>query len=1115
MGLFGDERAQAIQVGAVLIFAIIIIFLSTYQAFVVPNQNEEIEFNHNQEARQQMTDLRSNIILMPGSSSTRAASVDLGVRYPSRALFVNPGPASGSLRTVATEDSAFNLTLEHIQAVDEEGETGDFWNGTTVTYNTGAIEFRPGYNLYQNAPLTIYEHSVLYNNFTREGVTQAVTEQSIIDGKQITLIAINGSMSESRVGTTSVDFNPISTRTRTVSINNTGDPITISLATGMSEDEWQNSTLEDELAKNGGYVQSVDVRPGGPDGFNILDLTLQPNERYQLEVAKVGVGTGATDTSPAYLTAATEDSFSVQEGSSQRIPVEVRDKFNGPLSGVTVRGPASLVSDASVETGPNGEAVFEYQPPNDIDGQKTLTEQINLSIDIDPSASSGSFNGSTPGNVTLNVTVENTDGSGLGSGGGGGGPYNISFSETEIDGEQGMNCNDGCVYDLADDPDGEFNLTAVTAPTVVGAEVDFALNTTASGDFTGASDAETDTNGEAKGVFDVTDTGGIEAYVTSGGSGDTIEINIKNTGAQPIFSAFEPAPTNTDEFVRVYLPTKISESGWVFSDGDQGQETAIPTGIQGEIYFAPDPSGFAQQWGINPNRVKQLNTALNNNGEALKLNDSSGNIVDQVAYEGKTTTRKWTLDVNSGDVAYRKMEDGGYRDKNNAADWNVTSESSFFGEFTVSNITVNDPVTEGENLEVTATIKNTGEVERTQKISLRVDANQDGTFTTVNSTKTSPIAGGGSEQVTLTYTTQTGDAPAIDLSVASEDNSAEQTATVNEPAFFNVTLDSVNSSVSPGDDVVVDYTIENTGDIQGTQDITFEVNGTQEDTNSSVSLEGGSSTSGRFRYTTGSGDTPQITVKVSSDNESATETVTVNEPPFFEMNITGTNSPVKEGETLTVNVNVTNTGDVADTQTLNLTDTGFNNTERDTIEVSLGPGQSNTSIALNWSTSNGDTGTGNVTAYSDNDSATAQIEVTSSTANQIQYVSGSGSAGSGPNKGVVSFNLSNTGTSTASITGIIINSTTKSNTDIVDNGGDNEFEGAGGFVNVGEITVGATSITTLDTTADIGGGTTEMFTLREFRKNNGNIRNMKNKDVTLTLYFDDGSSLTITVTASG
>ncbi|PSQ49076.1 hypothetical protein BRD19_04770, partial [Halobacteriales archaeon SW_7_65_23] len=276
-----DERAQAIQIGAVLLFGILILFLSLYQAFVVPDQNEEIEFNHNQQLQQQLTELRSNVILMPGSTATRASSVDLGIRYPSRAIFVNPGPASGTLRTVGTENPQVNVNITNATAVDDAGETRDFWNGTALSFETGAIEYRPGYNLYQGAPRTVYEHSVLYNHFEREAVTQAVTGQTLVDGSRITVIAVDGSLTENRVDTLSVDVDPISTRTRVVELDGADDPVTLQLATGLSEAEW-NDILEEELVANGGHVQDVSVSPSGPGGLGLLEVTLEAGERYKL-----------------------------------------------------------------------------------------------------------------------------------------------------------------------------------------------------------------------------------------------------------------------------------------------------------------------------------------------------------------------------------------------------------------------------------------------------------------------------------------------------------------------------------------------------------------------------------------------------------------------------------------------------------------------------------------------------------------------------------------------------------------------------------------------------------------------------------------------------------------
>ncbi|PSP24460.1 hypothetical protein BRC61_02050, partial [Halobacteriales archaeon QH_10_65_19] len=464
MSLLTDERAQAIQIGAVLIFGILIIFLSLYQAFVVPDQNEEIEFNHNEELQQQMTELRSNVILMPGSTTTRAASVDLGVRYPSRAIFVNPGPASGTLRTVGTDTPEVNVTITNATAVEDAGETHDFWNGTGLSYDTGALEYQPGYNLYQGAPRTVYEYSVLYNSFDGGTQTLPVTGQTLVDGNRITLVALNGSLTENRVDTLSLDVDPISTRTRVVELNGTGKPVTLQLATGMSEAEW-NATFGEELVTNGGHVQDVSVSADGHGDLGLLEVTLEAGQRYQLELAKVGVGTGATGTDAEYLTDVEGNGSTLESGETVQLTVEARDRFNGPESGVTVTAEPSggNFTGGHLEkvTDTEGQATYEYE------ADSPGTHPINFTIDpgYNPDES---FEAGSPRNVSKQVTVESPP-----SGGGGSGvAYNSSWILPSGD---GIECEDGtCVFDQNRSDSDELELTMETDPTADDANVEFA-----------------------------------------------------------------------------------------------------------------------------------------------------------------------------------------------------------------------------------------------------------------------------------------------------------------------------------------------------------------------------------------------------------------------------------------------------------------------------------------------------------------------------------------------------------------------------------------------------------------------------------------------------------------
>ena len=93
------DRAVTVQIGAVILFGFLIVALSTYQATVVPDQNREVEFLHNQEVQTDMVELSSSIAATGRTGDAAPATVKLGMRYPSRTFFVNPPPASGRLST--------------------------------------------------------------------------------------------------------------------------------------------------------------------------------------------------------------------------------------------------------------------------------------------------------------------------------------------------------------------------------------------------------------------------------------------------------------------------------------------------------------------------------------------------------------------------------------------------------------------------------------------------------------------------------------------------------------------------------------------------------------------------------------------------------------------------------------------------------------------------------------------------------------------------------------------------------------------------------------------------------------------------------------------------------
>lgn len=104
------------------------------------------------------------------------------------------------------------------------------------------------------------------------------------------------------------------------------------------------------------------------------------------------------------------------------------------------------------------------------------------------------------------------------------------------------------------------------------------------------------------------------------------------------------------------------------------------------------------------------------------------------------------------------------------------------------------------------------------------------------------------------------------------------------------------------------------------------------------------------------------------------ESFSVEYVTFFDVTIVGTNTPAEAGETLTVDALITNTGAMSGTQTIRLEDTGFSNSQQDTTDETLGPGQSRT-VTLEWPTGSGDAGSGDVTVESDDDSDATQVTV--------------------------------------------------------------------------------------------------------------------------------------------
>lgn len=347
-----STRGQSTIIGAVLLFGILIIALSMFQAQVVPMENEEVEFEHNLAVQNDIQNLRNAILQSGFSGGPTPVTLELGTRYPQRTLFINPPPASG---TLSSESFSDRVVIDNAVAVGEP-ETRDFWDGSPRRYSTTHLSYEPSYHQYQNAPTTMYDSSVVYNQFSN-GRQLAQTDQQLVTGDRVTLVLLSGAgnLSMSTVEAKSFAPEAVSVATRTVPLESEdGSPVTVTVPTALDSSEWE-TLLEDQRVANGGHITAIDIRDGE------LTLSLEAGVTYELRMAKVTLDTGRAPTT--YITDV--------DRTANQFTVEVRDRFNNPVAGESVAVVVGERLDTTRTTGSNGRVTYEYS------GSGTLEFQID------------------------------------------------------------------------------------------------------------------------------------------------------------------------------------------------------------------------------------------------------------------------------------------------------------------------------------------------------------------------------------------------------------------------------------------------------------------------------------------------------------------------------------------------------------------------------------------------------------------------------------------------------------------------------------------------------------------------------------------------------------------
>ena len=252
-----------------------------------------------------------------------------------------------------TNPDTINLKLVNTNASDEHD----------------AFVYEPEYNEYSNAPGTVIDNNLVFNQAEERQVL--LTEQSLVSGRNINLNLLGGSLSRQGVLSRGVNVNPVSAPSQVITVTNSTDaPVEITLPTRLNEQRWTEA-LENERVENGGRIADVTYTEGEP--YSELTLSMERGVGYDLRMSKVALGEREQRQTAHYIVNRGEHSRAVAAGTTERVYVEVRDRYNNPVSGVDVNtelqapggtDPGTL-TPVQPRTDAEGVASFEYEATGD------------------------------------------------------------------------------------------------------------------------------------------------------------------------------------------------------------------------------------------------------------------------------------------------------------------------------------------------------------------------------------------------------------------------------------------------------------------------------------------------------------------------------------------------------------------------------------------------------------------------------------------------------------------------------------------------------------------------------------------------------------------------------
>ncbi|WP_079890818.1 S8 family serine peptidase [Halococcus agarilyticus] len=564
----------------------------------------------------------------------------------------------------------------------------------------------------------------------------------------------------------------------------------------------------------------------------------------------------------------------------------------GPV-GTSVGALDDTSENVTLDPGESETVEFTDTVPDDIDisiGYRHVVESEDdtdyapLTIDVERGAVEGTVTNNATGDpiegATVDVTVEVDDG-----------------NYTAVTGADGTYRIDGV-------PAGTHNVTvSAEGYENTTAEVDVPANGTVTQDF-----ALAPMDGSISGTVTASDTGEPVANVTVAAEDGEGNVHEAMTGANGTYTIDVPPGqyvVNVADTPGDYRPQEIV--------------TVAPGEAVTGVDFEVTPRNGSIAGSVESAAGQPIEGAhvVDADGDAFNVTtDESGHYEITGLDRGTYALRAKAEGYNATDIEFVEVPANG-----------TTTQNFTLGSFfAVSDLSAPATAAQGDTIDVSATLTNTGSEQATRTAFYFPPGTDFGgdTFTTQSHlSERVTLDGGESTTVTFTYDVATSREPGEYEHGVSADEVASSTITIEEAetpgeANYSVSDLSAPATAAPGEEIDVNATITNTGNATGTQTVEYLFDGTTANT-SEVTLDPGESTTVAFSpMVPATEGTYQHGVETADDSALANISVEAGEPEpayFAISNLTGP-SEVGQGESFTTTATITNTGDEEGTQTI-------------------------------------------------------------------------------------------------------------------------------------------------------------------------------------------------------